>query len=1320
MKLNEHIIIIFFLVFCIQQAQASSIADLIPDNTATHTAIKSGSWFSADTWSTNTIPSSAAIVVIPSDYKVTYAESSNDHIFAIKVHGTFIMSQPNSASITKLVVDTFTGTMNSKIHIYASGVTDGKIDIVFKPFDIKEHKNAALRIYPFEWNTAAKAYFFDGLDHHKVTYKITTTGGVDRFDTATEGNANTVLTEHSSSVIYDGPGVYGRSSWDAGQLSLGLTTMGQIQVLGKEKTTKVKLSTDAAKNQKTLNLSISPVGWGVGDELVITSGGNLLTSSKGVDQNTIATISGSTIKTTSNLLKNHEGRAAEDLHCYVGNLTRNITFSSADISEISRRGHVMAMHNPIDVQFRFAQFKNLGRTDKSRVADDFIFDKWLDPVVFTSKISSLGQEVMQLKKPDANKITNSRGRYSIHLHRTGAVNGTKAAYVQGNVVWGNPGWGITHHDSHAEISNNIVYDVSGAGIVSEAGNETGFWDDNLVVDIRKARNGTGDAYTPVNGENYFDPNFYHSALFYDDYLFRGEGLAMRGRAVVCRNNVISDVIFGVGITNINPVKTNLLRVDPEALAVIRPKHQVNHFPLAVNGYSSEGDGVLPVEVALFFENTTVINSFTALNSIERDMAVNHESRSVLDGFKSWGCNTGFQLTYQADYSFKDVYISGKNSNSRGIDMWKHSSNHSFENIKIEDCGTAIRVSKVVGLGTDYLKLKTRNNGFTQWTFVNYSENNVTDHYALDLDTEFATYDYKEHPDNIVYLTSEDKIDREISFTITESTSDLEVDVATEDFKFTVDGYISDSAGSYNYGIKSAPAQGNLRFDYPERIYEFASKLKFEEYLEDNAVFKDATNGDQLYFIIKESVPDRLSFEYKTFSVRINILNAPNTAPYINAVYEDEINLLPQLELISLKGIATQSKTSTEEFFETTPTETIPIETPASRAIDGNTNGRIHAQLYQRGLVPVGSSSYTESELEPHWDLDLGKNFDIESIEVWGSQTLNGVAKPGVSETSKNYFVMIDDEPFGDGNMATEKLNAIAYYHSGNSGSRLFSKTGIGKKARYIRIQGEGDRKLSLAEVSVLGREEGNRYCNLLEEGGILVNGDFECGYNSDWEFAVSGSAAATFFDGETESYGDAVSARVTVSTGQGYNKVVLKNKEYNGNLNNKTLRVSSYAKSPDTGTSFKYQIFIKNSLGVTTNKTSSAMNLTDVYQEFNYEIDVTEDTQVVQLKINLGSAVGTYYFDTISSSVEDSLYVDDIDNNDNFVLYPNPVSDILYMKNYKDLISGELYTTAGRLIQVFDVQTGELNVSDIERGIYILVVRKNDGLRISRKILIYR
>jgi len=615
------LIILIFLFLGIHSFYSQNLDALAPTNTATHTAVKNGDWFDNSTWSTNTIPSAAAIVHIPSDKKVTYQGQSNAHIFMIRVDGEFVCTQTNGNEITTLKVDTFIGTHMSYVKFLANNVTDGKIEVNFAPFDIEKHKNGTSG-YSLNWNQNAKNHYSD----NKTTYKVLKSAGPDdRFNSYEEAvSGNTKVTVTSKTEISDGSGVLGRHAWDEEQVSLGIVLMGQTEIVGREKKNMFKLSQDALKNQKTIILEETPTSWMVGDKILITRGGNKNASSNGEDVAIISSINNKEIIVSSNLVYNHEGRTSDDLHCYVGNLTRNITFKSSDISQVSRRGHSMAMHNDKNVQIKNAAFLDMGRTDKSKLLDDFIWNKWVKPKVFNSKISALGQEIAEMKKNPKDEITNTRGRYSIHLHKTGAQFGAKITEVTGNVVWGNPGWGITHHDSHADVSNNIVYDVVGAGIVSETGSETGLWDHNLVVDIKEGHK--------------VDP--YTAALFHDDYLFSGQGLAMKGRAVLCKNNVIVNAKQGVGVINMNPSINNLDRVDAKALATTRVGYEVDSFPLSINGYSKEGDGVMPVEAALIMENTTVIYCNQGLRSIERDMGVNHESRSIFDGFIAWGVNQG--------------------------------------------------------------------------------------------------------------------------------------------------------------------------------------------------------------------------------------------------------------------------------------------------------------------------------------------------------------------------------------------------------------------------------------------------------------------------------------------------------------------------------------------------------------------------------------------------------------------------------------------------------------------------------------------------------
>ena len=855
---------------------------------------------------------------------------------------------------------------------------------------------------------------------------------------------NTSVTETSRTLTSDGVGVLGRYAWDSTQLSLGLVTMGQIEIIGQEKLNMSRLAADAPRNQAVLQLDSLPWGWEVGDSLVVTRGGNLGASQNGEDVVEIQSISGNTVTCVSDLNKNHEGRPQDDLHCYVGNLTRNITFRSAVPDTISHRGHFMVMHNDSNVVIRNASFRHLGRTDKGRLLDDMIWSNWLPPKVFNSKISALGQECAEMALLPIRDVTNMRGRYSIHLHKPGATLTSNLIEVTGNVVWDNPGWGITHHDAYADVSRNVVFQVTGSAIVSESGSELGFWDDNLVVDVQKGHN----------------TDVYEAVLFHDDYLFSGQGLGMKGRAVICRGNVIANANQGVGVMNMNPSINNLDRLDSRALAALRPGFQFDQFPLDHNGYSIEEDGVMPVEAALIMEHTTIINCYQGLRSIERDMGVNHESRSIFDGFKCWGISQGLSITYQADYSFRDVFISGRNSSAIGAFLWKHSHNHVFDRIKMVDLAFGVTVSKLVENGNNQ---KTRNNGFTPWYFIDLDTLNVGQFYEILKEDTTTNTIYDEHGDNPIHLASQDVVGRPVTFTVLDST-ELAVDPGSGDLRFEVDGVITDDLGSYDMGIKQAWAQGTLRLDYPQRIYEFASAVKLEEYLQAHGVFKDTSDNDQLYFILTEWLPNRVSYHYEPFPVRVKILNAPATGVYANPLIESPVDLAPRNRLVSRLGTVSQSSTDTTIVYQG-----MAIDAGAWKAVDGNNNGRINVQFFQQGLVPVGSFSSTEVEAEPWYDIDLGELTNIEFIDLWNTVELNGADIEQPSPHFGDFYVLVSDSAFPDTSLAASRAFANHEYYKDSIPGRKFSLNYLGITGQYVRIQAAGTNKLAFAEVEVIGR-----------------------------------------------------------------------------------------------------------------------------------------------------------------------------------------------------------------------------------------------------------
>jgi hypothetical protein len=1249
-------LLIFMMLILSLTSFSQVLNNLIPSNTATHTAVQTGDWFNPTTWDVGTVPGDAAIVFIPANYTVNYVGQSSSHIFAIRVDGVFNCTQPTAGVTTTLTFDTFVSTMMSFVKFTANTSTDGDIDVTITPFDIESHKNGTSG-YSQVWNTAAQNHFSDGANHYEVTYNTASKYRYKSHALAIADNsANaTAVTENSRTLIDDGAGILGRTAWDSTQLSIGFITMGQVEILGKEKLNMAKLSADADKDQSIIELAEVPTGWEVGDDIIVTRGGNKNATNNGEDQKVIQSIVGTTITTTSTLNKNHKGRAADDLHCYVGNLTRNITFKSGDVSDVYHRAHSMHMMNPTNVQITNAAFIDMGRTDKSRLTDDFTWDSWNETDIFRSFSSPLGQEVAILKLMPAQDITNIRGRYSIHLHRLGVAYETDTAYVTGNVVWGNPGWGITHHHSTAVISENVIYDVVGAGLVTESGGEMGLWDDNLVVNIQQ-----GHTTSP-----------YVSAIYFDDILFSGQGLGMKGRGVICRGNVIANAKQGVGVMNMNPCLTNLDRADPLAIAN-RPGYEVENFPLDVNGYSSERNGVMPVEVALIMENTTVIGTNLGLKSIEREMGVNHESRSIFDGFICWGINQGLSITYQADYSFKDVFISGKNDTGLGIYLWKHSHNHYFENIKLVDLEYGMTVSKLVENTNQSIKI--RNNGFTPWYFINLETESGGKLYKIELEDNSSTTSYLDHGDNPIHLASSDLSDRSTTFTILDST-ELYVDYATSDFKFEVDGIITDQSGSYNMGVRQSLAQGTLREGYPARIYEFASQAKFEEYLTEYGVYKDENDNNQAYFILNEELPDRRSYDYTTFKVRVKILNAPTTGVFTNLLVEPAADLLPQNQIISRTATVSQSSTN-----NTIIMYGGAIDVAATKAVDGNNNGRKNVNQYQDGLLPIGTWSETNTELEPWYDLDFGELKTIDYIEIWNIVDTNGFELETMGVNFKDFHVMVADEPFTSATTLAQSM-AIAdhFYIKDANPHRKFTLNDLNVDGRYVRIQAIGTTKLEFAEVEVVGKTA----TPCLET------------FATDVQTACD---SYVWIDGNTYTSSNN-SAQFTLQNVNGCDSIITLDLTITDLITTTTV----------------------NEFNITANQSGASYQWIDC----DTDLPITGETNATYPATYNGN-FACVLMDNNCTDTTDCVQISGlgVDENDNFDLsiYPNPNSGKFTISTPKSGLYMSIYSIEGKTIlnsTQLTKPSHEIDISAIESGVYFVVVQSNDIIKTYRVVIQY-
>ena len=331
-------------------------------------------------------------------------------------------------------------------------------------------------------------------------------------------------------------------AWDPTLISRGLISHGAVEIYGQEKENFVKVSEDPMAGDTSLVIEGGADGWEVGDKIVLT-GTHLVDfvdedgqpyqpgeeiSDETQDESLIITaIEGDRIFFDKPLEYDHD-TPRDDLKAYVANYTRNVRFETenSDTVDVHARGHVMFLHSD-DVDVRYAEFSQLGRTDKTERAFDV--DE-LDTVTSDS---------------------NVKGRYSVHLHRAGTEDLDDPAILIGNSVWGSPGWGFVHHDSNAIFSDNAAFDVSGAAFVAETGNETGRWSGNISI---KA---TGVAVGSKNSED----------IEAFDLGRQGVGFWHQGRLVESVDNVAAGNPGGTGFVYLQRgLSEDIINVTPATVA----------------------------------------------------------------------------------------------------------------------------------------------------------------------------------------------------------------------------------------------------------------------------------------------------------------------------------------------------------------------------------------------------------------------------------------------------------------------------------------------------------------------------------------------------------------------------------------------------------------------------------------------------------------------------------------------------------------------------------------------------------------------------------
>lgn len=125
---------------------------------------------------------------------------------------------------------------------------------------------------------------------------------------------------------------------------------------------------------------------------------------------------------------------------------------------------------------------------------------------------------------------------------------------------------------------------------------------------------------------------------------------------------------------------------------------------------------------------------------------------------------------------------------------------------------------------------------------------------------------------------------------------------------------------------------------------------------------------------------------------------------------------------------------------------------AERAIDGNIDG-----FYNNA-----STTHTNNEFSPWWEIDLGEIYNLETITLWNRTDC-------CSERLTDFDVLVSDVPFtsNDLNVIRTQAGVMSIHHSGPVSART-TNININRSGRYVRIQLAGQGVLSLAEVKMTG------------------------------------------------------------------------------------------------------------------------------------------------------------------------------------------------------------------------------------------------------------
>jgi len=166
--------------------------------------------------------------------------------------------------------------------------------------------------------------------------------------------------------------------------------------------------------------------------------------------------------------------------------------------------------------------------------------------------------------------------------------------------------------------------------------------------------------------------------------------------------------------------------------------------------------------------------------------------------------------------------------------------------------------------------------------------------------------------------------------------------------------------------------------------------------------------------------------------------------------------------------------------------------------------------------------------------------------------------------------------------------------------------------------------------------------------------------------------------------------------------------------------------SPTAGTRIRLKVEASNDETVTCETeavTTVAMEWEELTFDFSNEAPGTAELNFASsynkasifFDFDANGTGETYYWDNMIFGISTRISENIIEET---TVYPNPVSDILYLENAINLNNVSIYSVVGQLVFQSEKVNNSINVSEFPAGLYTLLANSNDGKQYFAKFIV--